>query len=73
MSDKKMISKIQALGKEISLPTGVDDTMVLDRARILSILRDYDPEVARELESVEFTIRVEENVAIIYRDSAVMG
>ena len=68
-----MISKIQALGKEISLPTGVDDAIVLDRTRFLSILRDYEPELARELESVEFTIRVEENMAIVYRDSAVMG
>ena len=68
-----MISKIQALGKEISLPAGIEDAMVLDKTRLLSILRDYDPEIARELEFVEFTIKVEENMAIIYRDSAVMG
>lgn len=62
-------NKIIALGKEVQLAQPMDIT----RENIISILRDLDIEIARELENTEFSMRNEKDVVIIYRDSAVFG
>jgi len=70
---KKMIEKIIALGKTIELDVERAEADINSKDMILSIVRDLDPETATELESVQFSTRIEDNAIVVYRDSAVMG
>lgn len=67
-----MFEKIQALGKEIILPTAVDIDPS-DTSAFLSILRDLDADLAGQLDGIQFFLRAEGSTLVAYRDGAVMG
>jgi len=67
-----MVSRLVVLGKEIRLPVDVSESE-LTKDSVLSLLRDLDPESARELENTEYDVRIEGDSAVIYRLGATFG
>ena len=67
-----MISKIVVFGREIELPRPMNEDE-LTESRVISLLRDLDPELAREVENSEHKSRVEGDSLVIYRSSAIFG
>jgi len=66
-----MVSKIIALGKEISLPVEISDDEA--EKNVMSLIADFDPELAKELENVEYETRIENDTLVVYRSGAVFG
>jgi hypothetical protein len=58
------------LGKEFEIPDMPEEDV---KANLLSILREIDPDTANELEKTKYSVRVEGNVLVIYRLSAIFG
>jgi len=67
-----MVSRLVVLGKEIRLPVDVSESE-LTKDSVLSLLRDLDPELSKELEGTEYTIRIEGDTAVVYRTGATFG
>jgi hypothetical protein len=65
-----MVNKLVVLGKEFEIPEMSEEDA---KANLLSIIRELDPEVANELENTNYAIRVEGEVLVVYRTSAVFG
>jgi len=65
------VKKLVVLGKEVLLPRELSPEEA--EKLFMSILRDVEPEIARELEGAELKARVEGEVLVIYRLSAVFG
>jgi hypothetical protein len=57
-------------GKEFEIPNMPEEGV---KANLLSILREIDPDTANELEKTKYSVRVEGNVLVIYRLSAIFG
>lgn len=68
---KMAVNKLVVLGKEINLPVELSEEEV--KSNLISLLRDLDPQLADELENTEYTVRVEQNTAVVYRTGAVFG
>ena len=67
-----MVSKLIVLGKEIQLPVDVSENEIT-KENVLSLLKDLDQDLAREIEKTEFNVKVEGDTAVIYRLGAIFG
>jgi len=67
-----MVSKLVVLGKEIQLPVDVSESEIT-KENVLSLLKDLDQDLAREIEKTEFNVKVEGDTAVIYRLGAIFG
>ena len=65
------VEKIIVLGKEIKLPTKIEESDI--KRNILSLLKEIDPKLADDLRSIEYSIRIEGKIAVVYRLGAVFG
>ncbi len=65
------VQKLVVLGKEIELPVAMEDAEI--QKNIISILGDVNPELAQELEETKYSIRIEGEIAVIYRITAIFG
>lgn len=71
-----MVKKLVVLGKEVQLPVTITEAEVHDRANLLSLLRDLDPDSANLLNAeTNYEVRIEEQggTAVVYRTGAVFG
>ena len=66
------VSKLIVLGREIELPVEVDEREITKES-ILSLLRDLDADLAREVEGTEYDVRIEGKAAVVYRLGATFG
>ena len=66
------ISKLIVLGREVKLPVTVEEAEIT-KDSVLSLLRDLDPELSKELEGTEYTVRIEGDTAVVYRTGATFG
>ncbi|ADB58210.1 hypothetical protein [Archaeoglobus profundus] len=65
-----MVNKLIVLGKEFEIPDMPEEDV---KANLLSILKELDPEIADELKKTKYSVRVEGNVLVVYRLSAIFG
>ena len=65
------ITKLVVLGKEISLPKVMTKEEISEK--LLSILSDIDQELVNELKNKEYSLKIEGEIAIVYRLGAVFG
>jgi hypothetical protein len=66
-----MVEVLIVLGKEVRLPTKASEDEV--RSNLINLLRDLDPNLAKELEDVEYSTRIEGEKLVVYRLDAVFG
>ena len=66
-----MVEVLIVLGKEVRLPTKASEDEV--RSNLINLLRDLDPDLAKELEDVEYSTRIEGEKLVVYRLDAVFG
>ena len=65
-----MVNKLIVLGKEFEIPDIPEEDA---KTNLLSILKELDPEIVDELEKTKYSVRVEGNVLVVYRLSAIFG
>ncbi|MFX1250922.1 MAG: hypothetical protein ACFFCZ_04890 [Promethearchaeota archaeon] len=70
MSSSQEIDAIIVLGKEIPLSIPVE---YKDEDQVLSLLADLDNEIAKVLQKVSVSIKIQDKKVIIYRRDAIFG
>ena len=65
-------NKIIALNKNITLPNNIKSNST-EKNDILSLINEYDTELARNLEFIPFSAEIRENTLYIYRTDAYFG
>jgi hypothetical protein len=68
---EKVVEVLIVLGKEVRLPTKASEEEV--KSNLINLLRDLDPDLAKELEDVEYSTRIEGEKLVVYRLDAVFG
>ena len=67
------VEKIVAFGNEYELTVKREENYITNKDNIVSLLKDFDREMAERVNNAEVTIRVEKNIAMIYSNTPTLG